>query len=195
MKNFTGKLMLSNLESKQSFLLDYKDGNISESQKKMQFPIKKLQSVPGSIAYYETHCTYKWVNCTYMTYNVSCGGTVVIEYSRDCQYPQYCQQAIWIQTDSDYQQICEQVWFPDPPTNPENPGESGESFDPENPGDKYEFENTRTDSIKLKDVLECFDNVPTDANTTYSVRICADVPDNANTTYFITNQGKLVMHF
>lgn len=187
MQNFTGKLLLSNLESKKSFLLDYKNGSVSDEYKKNQLSSRKLQSVGSAISYFETVCHYEMVGCTYVTDLLSCGGSIVIAYVQDCQVPSYCQNSIWILTDSNIQEVCEQVWFPDPPVDPGSGGGSEGSFDPENPSeDDYELLNTRTDSIKIKDRLDCFNNVPTNSNTSYSVKICADIPVNSNPDYYLT---------
>lgn len=187
MQNFTGKLLLSNLESKKSFLLDYKNGSVSDEYKKNLLSLRKLQSVGSAISYFETVCHYEMVGCTYVTYLQSCGGSIVIAYAQNCQEPSYCQNSIWILTDSNMQEVCEQVWFPNPPIDPGSGGGGGESFDPENPSeDDYELLNTRTDSIKIKDRLDCFNNVPTNSNTSYSVKICADIPVNSNPDYYLT---------
>lgn len=188
MRNFTGKLLLSNLESKKSFLLDYKNGSVSDEYKKNQLSFKKLQSVGSAISYFETVCHYEMAWCTYATYYMSCGGGIIIEYRQECQVPSYCQSSIWILIDSDIQEVCEQVWFPDPPIDPgSSGGDGGDAFDPENPTeDDYELLNTRTDSINIKNKLDCFNNVPSNSNTSYSVKICADIPVNSNPDYYLT---------
>ncbi|WP_316794734.1 hypothetical protein [Pedobacter frigoris] len=69
------------------------------------------------------------------------------------------------------------------PTDPYGPGGSGGSgsgsVNTEDPGEKYEL-IVASDSIILEDEFECFENVPTNANTVYGIKICADVPVNSN---------------
>ncbi|MFA6275529.1 MAG: hypothetical protein WC622_02200 [Pedobacter sp.] len=121
-KNFTGKLFLSNLEVKENYVIDYKNGAISEAYRKNgEVTLKKLQSNRGATSYFENYCHTEIKSCTYVTYFMSCTGGFVIEYSYDCQQPTYCQASVWILTDYSIENICESVWFPDPP-EPIDPG-------------------------------------------------------------------------
>ncbi len=179
MKSFTGKLLLSNLENKKAFLLDYKDGVISEDFKKNDPNSKKPKSGGAATSGWETQCHYEMANCYFTTYSQSCGGQFQIAYVPDCQWPTWCQNATWILQDYGMQEVCQGVWFPDPPETPEDPGSGGTGSNPKEPTeDEYELTGI-VDSIRMQDRFACFDNVTTDDNTVYSVKICTDVPNNS----------------
>lgn len=185
MKNFTGKLLLSNLERKQSFLLDYKNGSVSDAYKKNQFALNKLQSVGSAISYWETQCSYQMTRCTYTTYFADCGGQFIVEYSFSCQVPSYCSTSLWTLTDYSYDEVCEQVWYPDPPTDPGTGGTGGDDVNAEDPDEEdYELE-VNLDSLKIVKMFDCFENVTSDENTSYLVKICADIPVNDRPNYLL----------
>ncbi|MDI9365587.1 MAG: hypothetical protein QM541_11600 [Flavobacterium sp.] len=52
-----------------------------------------------------------------------------------------------------------------------------EPFNPEDPGENFEFAFYSDPAVDLAKLFKCFDNVP-DAGATYTVKICADLPDN-----------------
>lgn len=49
----------------------------------------------------------------------------------------------------------------------------------EDPGEYYEL-TVIADSIRLAERFNCFNSVPTNSSTTYSIKICADIPVNSN---------------
>lgn len=180
MQHFTGKLLLSSLQNGRNYLLEYENGRVSEAYQKNQMALKKLQSVGSTVSYFETQCHQEMVSCTYYTYLPSCGGQIIIEYSWDCRQPNYCQNSIWILSDSSTQDVCEQVWFPDPPIDPGSGGSGGgDDTNVEDPGEDYELLVTQ-DPVDLKKRLDCFNNIASNGNTTYSIKICADIPVNGN---------------
>ncbi len=180
MKNFTGKLLLSNLEIKQSFILDYKNGSVSDSYRKKMLTNKKLLAVGASTSFYETHCETEMVGCTYVTTGYGCWENIVIAYSWNCEEPTWCYNVDWILTNYSTQYVCVDVWFPDPPIDPgSGGGDGGDAFGPENPTEDEYTLTVIADSINLSNRFDCFDNLPTNYSKLYSVKICADIPNNA----------------
>lgn len=116
MKNFTGKLLLSPLEGKRSFLLDYKDGRVSDAYKKNQLAAKKRQSVGAGVSYWDYECHNELRFCTYFA---DCYGPT-IAYSPNCIPPDVC-SGQWTVTDFSIDEVCYNVWYNDPPTEPTNP--------------------------------------------------------------------------
>lgn len=166
MGNFTGKLLLSNLESGKNYLLDYVNGKAVDQQKK-QWTLNKLQSVGNETSYWETQCHQEMNSCTYVTYFPTCGGQIIVEYSWDCRPPSYCQNSIWMLSDYGTQDVCEQVWFPDPPIDPGQGGGTGggdgegEGNDPikeivdsvSNPCIKAQLDSIRSVQTSIKGIL------------------------------------------
>nr|WP_199157909.1 hypothetical protein [Pedobacter sp. ASV2] len=124
---FTGKLLLSNLEKGEKFLLDYNNGSVNSSnQKNSLSPVNKLQTIRGTLSYYETQCHTEVRSCQFTGSGYSdCGGNIIVVYSQTCQWPQPFCGVTFSLTDYNEEQVCEDIWFPDPPTDPENPGGSG----------------------------------------------------------------------
>ncbi|MBB2146496.1 hypothetical protein GM921_13420 [Pedobacter sp. LMG 31464] len=167
-KNFTGKLFLSNLEVKENYVIDYKNGEISDTyHKNGEIALKKLQSNKGVISFFENYCHTEMKSCTYYTYLSSCGGGLVIEYSYDCQQPSYCQNSIWILGDYNIEDVCESVWFPDPP-EPIDPGNGGSNEGSNDIPDDPILPGQEHPAIDIKKYTKCFDNIP-NAGATYKV--------------------------
>lgn len=125
MGKFTGKLLLTNLENKQSFLLDYKDGSVSDAYKKKMLASRKLLAVGGATAYTQEVCTTVTLGCSYTANGLDgCWEEGIrVEYREDCMYPSSCGD--WVLTDIRTQTVCETFWFPDPPVDPNDPNDSG----------------------------------------------------------------------
>ncbi len=127
MQNFSGNLLVTNLKDGKNFLLEYSNGELSVGyQKKKMLSANKLAlNGPPTISYWESQCRYEMRECTYVSSGtVSCGGTFGFEvvYSEYCNFPSpICGVAFWL---SDYadREVCVDVWFPDPPTNPGDGG-------------------------------------------------------------------------
>lgn len=132
--HFTGNLLLTNLEIKNSYLIRYKNGTVVSTHSKNSIGYQKLMSVDRKTSYYETHCQTQINSCTYYTYLPSCGGGFVVEYSFYCQEPSYCQSAGWILSDYSIDQVCEDIWFPDPPSDPGSGGGGGDGYNGEGYG-------------------------------------------------------------
>lgn len=81
-------------------------------------------------------------------------------------------------SDFSYQEVCIDVWFPDPP-NPGGGGGGGGGFNAEDPGELYEL-TIIAESTDLVKRLQCFNGVPTNSATIYSIKICSDIPVNSN---------------
>jgi hypothetical protein len=127
LKTFTGNLVLSNLESKRNYLLEYTNGHLSDTYlKKRTGQANKLMSVPGTVSYWEQYCTRVYRNCTYVSvaYSYCNAGLLDIVYSPTCQWPNTC--GAYSMTDYDEVDICENIWFPDPPTEPGGGGGGGD---------------------------------------------------------------------
>lgn len=170
--HFTGNLLITNLETKNAFLLHYKDGLVINNQLKNKIAYQKLMSIDRSTtSYFETQCHTEIRYCTYYTGSYLCGGAIVVEYSYDCSPPSYCQNSIWILSDYSVDTVCDEVWFPDPPTDPGD-GNSGDGgggnegsndipADPILPGQDHP-------AIDIKKYINCFNNIP-NAGATYKI--------------------------
>ena len=122
MGKFTGKLLLTNLENKKNFLLDYKDGRVSDAYKKQMLESRKQLAVKGTTAYTQEICTTVTLGCSFTTdgFDGCWEEGIRVEYRTDCMYPSSCGN--WRLTDIRTQTVCETFWFPDPPVDP---GEGG----------------------------------------------------------------------
>ncbi len=127
MSAFSGKLLLTNLKSSENYLLKYVNGKRDETLLQSQLSITKQAngSQTPSVSSWEERCRNEMKWCTYVTASYLCGGQLIIEYSENCRWPSYCQNAVWILTDYDMVDVCEYVWFPDPPSPPDQGGGSG----------------------------------------------------------------------
>lgn len=119
MQTFTGSLILSNLESKRHYMLEYTNGQLNDSYRKQgnKTTTNKLMSIPGSVSSWETQCYTTIAHCTYISDGYSrCGGDIIVLYSASCYAPQgWCGNQFSL---TDYMEvdICQDIWFPDPPT-------------------------------------------------------------------------------
>lgn len=127
MERFSGNLLLSNLETKAAFLLRYKNGVVlgNSAHYKTSSSLKTM-GIP-TISYWEQECHTEVRRCTFVSVGYSyCSGEIMVIYSEYCNWPSpMCGMAFSL-TDSSDEEICEDVWFPDPPTDPgEGGGSSG----------------------------------------------------------------------
>jgi hypothetical protein len=127
LKLFTGNLLLSSLQNGQNYLINYSNGRLSDSyQKKGVLAVKKMQSVKGTTSYWQQECNRVVRNCYFSSLSPSwCGGSVNIVFSPDCNWPQSTCGDVYSLVDSDEAVVCEDVWFPDPPTDPGTGGTGG----------------------------------------------------------------------
>jgi hypothetical protein len=128
MQTFTGSLILSNLESKQHYMLEYTNGQLNDSYRKQgnKTTINKLMTIPGSVSSWETQCYTTIAHCTYISDGYSrCGGEIIVLYSASCYAPQgWCGNQFSL-TDYIEVDICQDIWFPDPPTESGGGGGTG----------------------------------------------------------------------
>ncbi|MGN8058023.1 hypothetical protein ACTJKN_17210 [Pedobacter sp. 22163] len=127
LKSFTGNLLLSSLQNGGNYLLDYSNGRLSDSyRKKGVLAVKKMQSVKGTTSYWQQECNSVVRNCTFSSLSPSwCGGSVNIVFSPTCSWPQSTCGDVYSLVDSDEAVVCEDVWYPDPPTDPGDGGSGG----------------------------------------------------------------------
>lgn len=127
LKGFSGNLLLTGLQNNGNFLLQYVNGRLSDSylKKRLSAP-RKIQSIDGSVSYWEQQCQTVIRNCQYSTLgDTHCGG-VIIYFSFNCNWPPSMCGYTFSLIDYSEDTVCENVWFPDPPTNPgDNPGGGG----------------------------------------------------------------------
>lgn len=124
--HFSGRLLLNNLKNNQSFLLNYLNGKIVNDAK---ISLDKLGSSTGAgkiptTAYWESYCRTEMRECTYVSSgSINCTGNIYFEivYSYDCTTPSPVCGVPFYLSDFSYQEVCINVWFPDPP----NPGGGG----------------------------------------------------------------------
>lgn len=126
-KNFAGRLLLTNLQTKQSFLIRYIDGKVVDNFTKTQkIASVKLMSAPGSVSYWEQHCRTEMVNCVFAPSGyTTCGGSLAVEIVPNCSWPSAHCGVSWYLVDNGEETICENIWFPDPPNPIEGGGTGG----------------------------------------------------------------------
>ncbi|MFC3560832.1 hypothetical protein [Pedobacter jamesrossensis] len=182
--NFSGNLLLANLENNQSFIIDYKNGKPSDAyRKKGEAVLKKIGLNRPILSSIQTICNSYMKNCVYYTYGC---GTFEYHLSYDCLRPSDCDASCgcstWELGDYEIERVCYDVWFPDPPTNPETPN------DPPNNGNgvlpdalTYEDMNNATiiddgvsDITDIDKYLDCFNDGKTAAF--YKMTIFIDQP-------------------
>lgn len=177
--HFSGRLLLNNLKNNQSFLLNYLNGKIVNDAK---ISLDKLGSSGGTgkiptTAYWESYCRTEMRECTYVSSgSINCTGNIYFEivYSYDCTTPSPVCGVHFYLSDFSYQEVCIDVWFPDPP-NPGGGGGGG-SFNAEDPGELYEL-TVVAESTDLAKRLECFNSIPDNASTVYSAKLYTELAD------------------
>jgi hypothetical protein len=128
MQTFTGSLILSNLESKRHYKLEYTNGQLNDSYRRQgnKPTTNKLMSIPGSVSSWETQCYTTIAHCTYISDLVSrCGGEIIVLYSASCYWPNPSCGVTFYLTDYNEVDICQDIWFPDPPTESGGGGGTG----------------------------------------------------------------------
>jgi|GEM_PF-2544141 len=125
--HFTGKLILNNLQTKQSFLIKYNDGKVLDNLTKDQkLASAKSMSLRGTSSYWETQCHQEMKYCVYTSDGYSyCGGAVDIVVSYNCVWPSPQCGVSYYMIDYSEETVCEDIWFPDPPIDPGDNGGTG----------------------------------------------------------------------
>ncbi|MBC6110208.1 hypothetical protein ACFOG5_15840 [Pedobacter fastidiosus] len=144
--NFTGKLLLTNLKTKKSFIIRYANGkpfdNFTKSQR---IASAKLMSTPGSLSYWGQNCHQEMKYCVFAPAGyTTCGGTLEVEISPNCIWPNAHCGVSWYLVDSSEETVCEDVWFPDPPTDPGDGGSGGD-----NSGGDYDDESETDGNVEI----------------------------------------------
>jgi hypothetical protein len=126
---FTGNLLLTNFENGKSYLLDYVEGKVSQSYQKRKMLALNRESItfPNKTSYWESICHTELKYCTWASDGpTNCNsGTVHIIYSPNCNWPQGNCGSNYSLIDSSEITVCENQWFPDPPTDPGTGGGGG----------------------------------------------------------------------
>lgn len=141
--NFTGKLLLTNLETKKSFIIRYaNDRPLDNFTKAQKIASTKLMSKPGSLSYWVQYCHQEMKYCVFAPAGyTTCGGLLEVEISLNCIWPSPHCGVSWYLVDSSEETVCEDVWFSDPPTYPDDDGSGGDSsggeYDDESQTDGY----------------------------------------------------------
>lgn len=128
MQTFTGSLILSNLESKRHYKLEYTNGQLNDSYRRQgnKPTTNKLMSVPGSVSSWEKQCYTTIAHCTFVSdYYSRCGGEIMVLYSASCIWPNQICGVNFSLTDYNEVDICQDIWFPDPPTESGGGGGTG----------------------------------------------------------------------
>ncbi|MBC6109151.1 hypothetical protein ACFOG5_12435 [Pedobacter fastidiosus] len=197
LKNFTGNLLLRNLEKTESFIIDYKNGVVSEAYKKRGVEIlKKVGANRQLLSSIETICHTEMSYCVYLPDSYACGGSLGAVMVVNCNMnPNWC-GVTWSLVEYSEQQVCENVWFPDPPTNPEDNGGSGGGSgggdDAEGGTDSNYLLPPPPESpiVNMKKFFSCFDQSRPAKLTVYAQKTFKSLPGHA----FITiKQGANVM--
>lgn len=185
MKHFTGTLLLSSLRGGRSYLLDYVNGKVSEAYKKNQSASRKLQAVGGATAYWEQQCETVIRHCTFVSAGYSlCGGEIMVIYSYSCHWPQPMCGVTFYMTDSGEETVCQQVWFPDPPSGGGSGGSDGDSDGiPEVDIKNATYFDEGKPKIKdIKKYTDCFNDGKTAKS--YTMTIYADQPIKGKGNWF-----------
>lgn len=154
-ENFTGDLLLSNLEKKQSYIINYENGFISK-----QYHDRGIQAIRnktnsnGKISYYEESCWTVMKNCSYTSYGCGYFDLYVSPYCLrpSDNYSTCGYSSTWELADYQEETVCHYTWFPDPPYDPGTGGGSGSS--PSIEIDKAELTSKFPCASKLIDKLE-----------------------------------------
>ncbi|MFD2585086.1 hypothetical protein ACFSR6_21490 [Pedobacter vanadiisoli] len=125
--NFTGKLLLTNLKTKDAFLLKYVDGKVQDNLTGAQkIASAKLMATKGTVSYWAQQCHTEMRYCVYASDGYSyCGGAIDIIVSYYCQWPSSQCGVSYYMIDYGEETVCEDIWFPDPPEEPSDPGNGG----------------------------------------------------------------------
>ncbi|WP_293743677.1 hypothetical protein [uncultured Pedobacter sp.] len=193
LENFTGKLLLTNLKTKDAFLLKYIDGKVQDNVTGAQkIASAKLMANKGAVSYWAQQCHTEMRYCVYASDGYShCGGAIDIIVSYYCQWPSSQCGVSYYMIDYGEETVCEDIWFPDPPQDPTDGGDTGG-----NGGDETgQFSQSDFDlstyiddqSVKVNDIkkyTDCFaDGKP--ANS-YTLTIYVDQPvANSNSQWII----------
>lgn len=191
MSNYSGRLLLSNLQGGKNYMLEYANGRINEAyQKKTLIQLNKIASASNTTSYWERQCQYEMSNCTYVSSgSVNCGQFYGIEvvYSPSCNSPSpICGVQYWL-SDYDVVDVCEYVWFPDPPVDPGYGGTGyGDDFEPTASDlDNATLVDADT-SKKIKNIskyIDCFDDAK--AASSYTMTIYIDQPVANNNAHWV----------
>jgi hypothetical protein len=127
---FTGKLLLTNLLNKQSFLIDYENGHVSDSYRKMGLSVSTKIRTIGKTSYWQESCHTEIRHCRFISDGASyCGGggPYLVVFREDCIWPSPMCGVTFMLEDYSEERVCQYVYFPDPPepTNPQGPGGDG----------------------------------------------------------------------
>jgi hypothetical protein len=83
-------------------------------------------SVPGSVSSWEKQCYTTIAHCTFVSdYYSRCGGEIMVLYSASCIWPNQICGVNFSLTDYNEVDICQDIWFPDPPTESGGGGGTG----------------------------------------------------------------------
>lgn len=191
-ENFTGNLLLKNLKNGKSFLLDYVNGAVSQTYNNRRLLAINRTDIknPDVNSYIETQCHTELRNCLFASDSPGyCSGVQIVS-SETCQWPPNMCGVTYSLIDSSEETVCEDVWFPDPPTDPGDGGGSGGSGDGgENssesniiPEDLY-MPGQDHPAINPKDYVKCFENIP-DAGASYKISVQVQEPlENSDWNY------------
>ncbi|MCZ4225451.1 hypothetical protein [Pedobacter rhodius] len=195
-KHFTGNLILSNLLNNRSFLIRYKEGKaIDNFNKEQKIASLKLMGNKPSISYWSVQCHTEIRFCIFGSDGYSyCGGGVDLIFSENCQWPTpHCGVSYSLLDYSDVQ-ICEDIWFPDPPEpidtgGGDSGGDGGSAGSNTIPSDPY-LPGQDHEAINPKDYTKCFANIP-DAGATYKVivQVLEPVPGTSLNYGFVNGVG------
>ena len=185
LKEFTGKFVMINLQSKQSISVDYEKGVL---RKKNSTEQKGGLSTQG----YQMECH----SLIYCTFTAGCDGTFYVYTNMaGCDAPDRdiavgtCGLANWSYSNSQTRDVCEYVYYPDLPDMPTYPGGT-DPYYPQLHPNSYVYQ--LHDNINLRDYFKCFQTVPNGPTTLYSMVLCADIPNNTEPDWLVntnTNPG------
>lgn len=191
-ENFSGKLLLVSLVTDKAFVVEYKNGFLSNSYlKKVELSKNKIMSNDLKTASVQTNCHMEDFGCTFYTYTPNCGGTFWVILVDDCQWPNWCQNAVWILGDVQTREVCDNSPFPDPPVDPTNPYDPS---NPNNPGNQPftvgDFNSATTISDRMPKVdITKYTNCFSDGKIaqSYNLTIYVDQPvANTNEQFLVT---------
>lgn len=194
-KNFTGNLILSNLVSDQSFLIRYNYGKVIDnfSKERKIASLKLMGNMPLN-SYWGRQCHTEIRLCIFGSTGYSyCGGGIDLIFSENCHWPSPQCGVSYSLLDNSEVEVCEDIWFPDPPEPIETGGNEGSGGDDEsNTGMMTMPPPPDIPIADMKKFLNCFNRNQPANLIVYAQKTASSFPGHA----FITlAQGSNTMTF
>lgn len=170
--HFSGRLLLSNLATKEGFIIDYNNGEPLKTNLSNTVKLNKTSNIGGLSSTTITNCT-TIEYCSFMSDGPCRDGSWYLLYRLDCNsiYNSRYSCSNWNLIDYFSETTCETIHtFEDPPMPPEEGGGSNSSGDDtsptteqsKNPCDEVKIINQKAQNQQLKDATTALSKKPND---------------------------------